>query len=144
MPPLIETVSAAVTPVVLVSASAVLILGVGNKHQNMSDRVRSLNAERRSHDISGERKASIERQIALLRRRIRFSRTAHIVLYVSIVCFIAMALLLLFAPGAFGAGVGLLIGGVALMLGAVICEILELRLADQTLAVEVGDLDQVR
>lgn len=144
MPPLIETVSAAVTPVVLVSASAVLILGVGNKHQNMADRVRSLNTERRSPATPGERRASIDRQISLLVRRIRFSRTAHLILYVSILFFIGMALLLLFAPTAFGAGVTLLIAGVALMLAAVVCEILELRLAEQTLAIEVGDVDRRR
>lgn len=137
MPPLVETVSAAVTPVVLVSASALLVSGIGNKHQNMSDRVRELNAEKRSHNVSTERRASIDRQIDLLSRRIRNAAIAHVLLYMSIVVFMTTVLLVLLAPAAVTAGLALLISGISLVLISVVFEIFELRLANRTLRIEV-------
>lgn len=139
MLPIIETISAAVTPVVLVSASALLVVGVGSKHQNMSDRVRNLAAEWRSPN-TGARRASIERQLLLLRRRIRFSAFAHRALYISILTFLAMALLLLFDAAAVVAILILFIIGIALVVAAVACEIVELSLARRTLDDEVADI----
>lgn len=128
------------TPVVLVSASALMIVGVGNKHQNMSDRVRALAAEARAPQTSAERRAVIARQIELLRKRIHCVAMAHRMLYLSILLFLAMALVLLFGPGTVAAGVALFIGGVLLILAAAIFEIVELSLARRTLDTELLDL----
>jgi hypothetical protein len=41
-------ISAAVTPVVMISANAILISAISAKHQSMSDRLRALTAEWRN------------------------------------------------------------------------------------------------
>ncbi len=137
MPALLETISAAVTPVVMVSAAAVLTLGVSNKHQAMSDRLRALAAEMRSMETTRDRRATIERQMTLFRRRIAFSAVAHRLLYVSIMLFMIMVLQLFFAPDRGGVGFGLFTAGVAAIIGAIGCELAELSLANRTLDLEM-------
>ncbi len=44
----LQVVASAVTPVVLVSATAILIGGVNSRHISISDRIRSLTAEYRN------------------------------------------------------------------------------------------------
>jgi hypothetical protein len=44
----LSLISAAVTPVVMISACAVLIMGIASKHAGLSDRVRTLASEYRA------------------------------------------------------------------------------------------------
>ncbi len=141
---LLETIRTAVMPVVMIAAGSTLILGVGNKHQSMSDRIRALMADRRSPATSAERRQNIDRQIALFRRRIAYSALAHRLLYSAIALLLAMVLLMLMAPLKMpypGLILLLFVLGVSAMLGGILAEMLELRLANQTLDLEMGHRD---
>jgi len=131
-------------PVVMIAAGSTLILGVGNKHQSMSDRIRALMADRRSPATSAERRQNIDRQIALFRRRIAYSALAHRLLYSAIALLLAMVLLMLMAPLKMpypGLILLLFVLGVSAMLGGILAEMLELRLANQTLDLEMDHRD---
>jgi|GEM_PF-1811848 len=137
---LLETIKTAVMPVVMIAAGSTLILGVGNKHQSMSDRIRALMADRRSPATSAERRQNIDGQIALFRKRIAYSALAHRLLYSAIALLLAMVLLMLLAPLriSYPGMILLLFGlGVSAMLGGILAEILELHLANKTLDLEM-------
>ena len=87
-------IAAAVTPVVMISANAILISAISSKHEAMSDRVRSLTAEWRSPATGAARRDSIRAQVRLFSRRIAWISRAHFLLYVATACFIAMVMLI--------------------------------------------------
>lgn len=137
-----QLIAAAVTPVVLISASATLILGINNKHQSMSERIRSLTAEYRQADTTGERRKVIQLQIVCFRRRVMYSAAAHRLLYLSIILFLVMILIIL-APAHLSyppAAYVLLVCGITTMLIAVAFEFSELWSANQTLELEYDDI----
>ncbi len=79
-------VAVAVTPVVMVSATAILIGGVSAKHQALADRLRLLMAEFRSPQTSEARKQSVLAQVKLFRRRLKYATLSHLGLYVAAAC----------------------------------------------------------
>src|SRR5580693_9179236 len=91
-------IAAAVTPVVMISANAILIGSISSKHQAMSDRVRSLTAEWRSPGTSAARRDSIRAQVQMFTLRIAWISRAHYLLYVATACFIAMVLVIALTP----------------------------------------------
>jgi hypothetical protein len=131
-------IAAAVTPVVMISANAILIGSISSKHQAMSDRLRILTAEWRSPGASADRRDSIRAQVQLFTLRIAWISRAHFLLYVATACFltmvlgIALSLPLLSLP--------LLLAGVILMLMAILLELLDLRKARATIEMESGDM----
>ncbi len=135
----LAVVAAAVTPVVMISATAILIGGVSAKHQSLSDRLRALTAEYRLPETSDHRKAGIRTQLRLFRRRVRYVTLAHLGLYLAVACFIGMVMVISLSPMT-GSGTRLtlpmFISGVLLLLGAVVSEVLELLLASRTLELE--------
>jgi hypothetical protein len=136
-------ISAAVTPVVMISANAILIGAISSKHQSMSDRLRALTAEWRNGTTTAERRASIGAQIRMFDSRLRWVTWSHIVLYTATVCFIAMVIVIAVSPALevmAGAPLGLLLAGVALMLMGILLELLDLAKARATLGLEVGDV----
>ncbi len=66
----LQIVATAVTPVVMVSATAILAGGVNSRYISISDRIRTLSAEFRNHDTTEERRADISRQMSIFVRRI--------------------------------------------------------------------------
>jgi hypothetical protein len=134
-------ITAAVTPAVMISASAILISGISSKHSSTSDRLRSLTSEHRQPGVSEHRKHAIEKQCALFMRRLRLITIAHLFLYAATGCF-AVMVLLISSPGMRGWAVllPLFIVAMFLLLGGVVSEMLELRLAMRTLALETVDL----
>ncbi|MGA2716089.1 MAG: DUF2721 domain-containing protein [Bryobacteraceae bacterium] len=136
-------IAAAVTPVVMISANAILIGTIGSKHQAMSDRLRLLTAEWRSSGTSAARRDAILAQVKLFTDRIAWISRAHYLLYVATVCFIAMVMVIALTPviqtwAEFS--VPLLLGGVSLMLVAIVLELLDLRRARATIAMETRDV----
>jgi hypothetical protein len=139
-------IAAAVTPVVMISANAILIGTISSKHQAMSDRLRLLTAEWRSPDTSAARRDAIRAQARLFTLRIAWISRAHILLYAATACFIAMVLVIALAPviprwqtlELFS--LPLLLGGVFLMLTAIFLELLELRKARATIELEIRDV----
>jgi Protein of unknown function (DUF2721) len=140
---LLQVIAAAVTPVVMISAAAVLILGVNQKHASLGDRVRALSAEFRAAGTTAERRESIRAQIRLFERRLGYVATAHLWLYASVVCFVGTVLVITLtarSPAWDRVALGIFVLGIALMLGAPIMEVVELRLAHRALDQELSDV----
>ena len=138
-------ITAAVTPVVMISANAILIGAINSKHQSMSDRLRALTAEWRHPATSSERRAVITFQLRLFDERLRWVTWSHIVLYVATACFIAMVIAIAVSPAlqsVSGASLGLLIAGVALMFVGIVLELLDLAKARTTVGLEIRDTIQ--
>jgi hypothetical protein len=136
-------IAAAVTPVVMISANAILIGTISAKHQAMSDRLRSLTAEWRSSGTSAARRDAILAQVKLFTDRIAWISRAHYLLYVATVCFIAMVMVIALTPVIqtwAGFSVPLLLSGVSLMLLAILLELLDLRRARATIEMETRDV----
>src|SRR5436309_10350926 len=68
----LTVISAAVTPIVMISAAAALILGLNQKHNSLSERLRQLMAEFRTPQTTAERRANIWEQVILFRLRFRY------------------------------------------------------------------------
>ena len=139
----LRVVTAAVTPVVMISASAILISGINSKHQALSDRVRGLAAEFRETDTSMVRKENILDQIRFFRRRLRYVAIAHISLYCATACFVAMVMVISFTirvSTLVAATLPFFMAGVVLLLIAVGFEIRELRMSNETMRLELSDI----
>src|ERR1700760_4600926 len=85
-------IAAAATPVVMISANAILIGAISSKHQAMSDRLRALAAEWRSAGVSEVRSDDIRAQVELFLHRIAWIARAHVLLYASTACFLVMVI----------------------------------------------------
>ena len=136
-------ISAAVTPVVMISANAILIGAISSKHQSMSDRMRALTAEWRHADTTGERRGVIARQVRLFDDRLRWVTWSHIVLYAATACFILMVIDIAVSTRLQswqGISVGLLLAGVALMFAGILLELLDLAKARETVQLELNDM----
>jgi|HubBroStandDraft_6_1064221.scaffolds.fasta_scaffold357017_1 hypothetical protein len=136
-------IAAAVTPVVMISANAILIGAISSKHEAMSDRLRSLTAEWRSPATGAARRDSIRAQVRLFSLRIAWIARAHFLLYAATACFIAMVMVIALTPVLqtwADFSMPLLVAGVLLMLVAIVLELLDLRKARATIAIETRDL----
>jgi TRAP-type uncharacterized transport system fused permease subunit len=136
-------IAAAVTPVVMISANAILIGAISSKHQSMSDRLRALTAEFRHSDTSDDRRTAISAQLRLFDRRLLWVTWSHIVLYAATACFILMVIDIAISSKIESwknISLGLLIAGVSLMFAGIILELLDLAKARQTLHLETNDL----
>jgi hypothetical protein len=139
-------IAAAVTPVVMISANAILIGAISSKHQAMSDRLRALAAEWRSPDLSVARRDSIHAQVHLFTSRLAWIARAHFLLYSATACFVAMVLVLALTPVVTPLptleflSLPLLLAGVSLMLTAIFLELLDLRDARTTIEIETREI----
>lgn len=136
-------ISAAVTPVVMISANAILISAISAKHQSMSDRLRALTTEWRSASTPGDRREAIVGQLRLFDQRLRWVTWSHIILYTATACFIAMVIVIAVSPAIeamSGASLGLLIAGVAPMFVGILLELLDLAKAGATVGLELREI----
>jgi Protein of unknown function (DUF2721) len=131
-------IAAAVTPVVMISANAILIGAISSKHQAMSERLRILTAEWRAPGTSAARRDSIRAQVQMFTLRIAWISRAHFLLYVATACFLAMVLGIALSLPIMS--LPLLLGGVIVMLLAIFLELLDLRKARATIDLERGDM----
>src|SRR5689334_15029103 len=139
----LKVVATAVTPVVMVSATASLISGVNGRYVSVADRVRALAREHRDPATTAARRANIRRQMVVFRLRLRLVSWATRVLYAAVGCFIAVALLISLS------GARQLVSGVALAafrLGllltaaAIVLQLLELQHGNRTIELESEDV----
>jgi len=141
---LLQLINAAVTPVVLISACAALILGINNKHTAIADRLRLFAADLRNSAVSSERKAQIREQVAIFFLRYRLTWISLATLYSSVICFILMILFIILSQKQvtrWDSGVlSLFLIGIALTLCAVASEMFEIRLSIRSLQVELRDV----
>src|SRR5215470_353445 len=94
----LKIVTTAVTPVVMVSATAILISGSNARYTSISDRVRALTNEFRQPGTSTERQSNIRQQMAIFHRRLHLVSWAARALYAAVACFVVIALLISLSP----------------------------------------------
>jgi hypothetical protein len=139
----VDVIATAVAPIVMVSATGLLFIGVQTKNLHLADRVRELMRDYREarscNDTEG--RETISAQIVLFERRIRLSQRALELLYGAIVSFVTTTLLLAVAswmrptamPSAVAAGIFIL--GIASLLLALVLEFLEMRAGLSTIMI---------
>jgi hypothetical protein len=135
---LIGAVQAALTPVVLISAAAILAGGVSQKHADLGGRIRTLMSELRKPHLAEARRQNLRAQLELFRKRTRYAQRAHLCLYGSVLPFVTMMAVLLFGASP-RVAVVLLFVGVALLTGAIVSEIRELSLAGRSIELAMED-----
>ncbi len=140
----VDVIATAVAPIVMVSATGLLFIGVQTKNLHLADRVRDLMREYRDAVSSKDkdRREAIRAQIVLFEKRIRLSQRALESLYGAIVCFVTTTLLLAAAPWMGQTAVptpvtgGVFILGIASLLLVLVLEFLEMRTGLSTIAIE--------
>ena len=140
---LLQVITSAVTPVVLISAAAALILGINQKVAALADRLRALAVEFRASTTTAARRATIQAEVRLFARRFTFVSLALQWLYAAVACFLAMVLVVSLTPRTpiwDLAALAILVLGVGLVLGAVVGELLEARLGGRTVSLEIRDV----
>jgi uncharacterized protein DUF2721 len=138
-----QVLAAAVTPVVLVSATAVLISGVNSRYISIADKMRFLAQEFRAGDCAPARRAVIANQMVIFRERITLVAWAVRVLYVAVACFIAVVMVIgatLWRRTLESTTLPLFGLGVLLIMAAIVCQLLELHLSNRTITLEVRDV----
>jgi hypothetical protein len=140
----VDLITTAMAPIVMVSATGLLFIGVQTKNLHLADRVRDLMREYREAISRNdtERREALRAQIVLFERRIRLSQRALELLYGAIVSFVTTTLLLAVAPWIGQATVptpvtaGIFLLGIASLLLALVLESLEMRAGLSTIAIE--------
>jgi hypothetical protein len=139
----LQIVATAVTPVVMVSATAILTGGVNSRYMAIADRVRNLAHEYRDPQTAATRRKLICGQMSVFNRRVHLVSWAIRVCYVSMACFILMALVITataFRQMLVALTVPLFLMGIGFLLTAIILQFLELQAANSTIAMEVKDI----
>jgi TRAP-type C4-dicarboxylate transport system permease small subunit len=138
-----QVVAAAVTPVVLISATAILVSGVNSRYMSISDKMRSLAHEWREASTSPHRKSLIADQMTTFRERISLVTWAVRLLYAAVACFASMALVIsatMWRRVLQTITLPMFVVGISLMLGAILLQLIELQLANRTISTEVRDI----
>ena len=142
----LSTLTAAVAPVVMVSAAGLLLSGVQAKNLHLADRIRGLATELRTGPTSDRRRRQILEQLPLFRRRIKLSQWSLDMLYVSIICFVLTSLTLVSGPWIGLRSLPLITTlmfavGVAVLVVALVFEFVEMTVALRTIDIEVRDVE---
>jgi hypothetical protein len=143
----LQVISSAIAPVVMVSASGLLFMGVQAKNLHLSDRMRALIMEYRTlgTDLAHqERREQIVAQLVLFTKRLWLSQRALEFLYFAVFCFVMTSLFLAsesfmaqLVPPAITATIFVL--GVSFLLLALLFEFLELRTGLKTIDIEIAE-----
>ena len=139
----LQVLAAAVTPVVLVSASAILIGGVNSRYISIADRMRSLAHEYRDEHCTPARRAVIAEEIRTFRTRVDLVAWAVRALYASVGCFILDALIIsatAWRSMLQTATLPFFVLGIALLLLSIVLELLELHISGATIKLETSDI----
>jgi hypothetical protein len=139
----LQVVTTAVTPVVMVSATAILISGVNSRYISISDRVRSMTREYRDLATSTERRASIHGQITIFHHRMHLVSWAARLLYAASGFFVSVALLITLSvsrPVLQRGTLAAFLAGLFLVVLAIVLQLLELQQSNKTLEIESADV----
>ena len=139
----LQVLAAAVTPVVMVSATAILISGVNSRYISVSDRMRSLAHEYREMNVSAERRAVIRSQMTVFRHRVALVSWAVRTLYAANGCLVSIALLIsatLWRQTLVWITLPLFLLAISLIVIAIICQLLELQASNRTIFLETKDV----
>lgn len=141
-PMALRIVTSAVTPVVMVSATAILIGSVNTRYIAVSDRIRALSREYREN-AAEDRKNIIEGEIGIFLRRIFLLSWAMRLLFLGTGFFISVALLI--SVSTWNAGLSattlpIFLVGLSLVASAIVLVFMELRGSHQTIHLEASDI----
>jgi Protein of unknown function (DUF2721) len=140
-----QVLTAAVTPVVLVSATAILISGSNARYIAIADRMRSLAHEYRDPSCLEQRRNTIAREMLTFEHRIRLVSWAVRALYIAVGAFITDALLIgatLWRQMLASATLPSFLVGILLIMLAIVCQLLELQSSNKTLSLEILDVTE--
>jgi hypothetical protein len=141
---LLHIISAAVTPVVMISACASLLLTINNKHTNIADRMRSFAVELRSGTCTPVRRKQLLTEIGVFHRRFLLTYVAHMALNIAIIVFILSVIIIIFTQRRLVVSsrptLWLFLSGTALMFVAMCCELWEISLSTRSLSAEMSDI----
>jgi len=127
----------------MVSATAILISGVNARYISIADRVRKLAQEYRGDGVSAERRKNIERQMIRFHFRLHLVSWAARVLYASVACFVAIALVISMSVWSSlleGATLPMFLFGLSLEGIAIALQLLELQVSNSTIHIESEDI----
>ena len=139
----LQIVATAVTPVVMVSATAILAGGINSRYMSISDRVRSLSHEFRDPQTSEPRRSDIRKQMHIFVRRVLLVSWAIRMCYTAMACFVLMALDITataFRQMLIYVTVPLFVVGIGFIITAIIFQLLELRASNNTILLELNDV----
>ena len=139
----LQILAAAVSPVVLVSATAILISGSNTRYISIADRIRALAHEFRDGNPSSQRRIIISGEIAAFKRRAHLVAWAVRVLYAAVGCFITVAMIISASSRhqmLSAATLPLFAAGILLIMAALVCQLMELQLSHRTLCLETSDV----
>jgi hypothetical protein len=139
----LQIVATAVTPVVMVSATAILAGGVNSRYISISDRMRNLASEFRNPQTTDARRADITKQINIFVRRIYLVAWSIRMCYTAMACFVLMALVITataFRQMLIAVTVPMFVLGIAFVIAAIVLQLLELKASYGTILLEVKDI----
>lgn len=142
-----QVLTAAVTPVVLVSATAILISGSNSRYIAISDRMRALAHEYRDPNCLEQRRSTISQEVLTFQHRIHLISWAVRALYMAVGAFITDALLIsatLWRQMLASATLPLFLLGILLLMLAIVCQLLELQSSNRTISLEISDIAETR
>ena len=98
---IVQKIQYMIAPAVMVSSSALLLLGFHNKFSNLANRFRVLNQEKRllSQKVHKEttestRLSSLVEQVDQLMKRASYVKNAILLTYIAIICFVSTSILI--------------------------------------------------
>jgi hypothetical protein len=142
-----QVLTAAVTPVVLVSATAILISGTNSRYISISDRMRALANEYRDPNCIEQRRMTISREMLTFRHRIHLVSWAVRALYTAVGAFVTDALIIsatLWRQMLAAATLPFFLLGISLIVLALVCQLLELQSSNRTISLEISDIVEAR
>jgi hypothetical protein len=139
----LQIVATAVTPVVMVSATAILAGGVNSRYISISDRIRTLAAEFRNPQTNELRRADISRQMSIFLRRINLVAWSIRACYTAMAFFVLMALVITataFRQMLVAITVPMFVLGIGFVIAAIVLQLMELQASNGTILLEVKDI----
>jgi hypothetical protein len=142
----LQVLTAAVTPVVLVSATAILISGTNSRYISISDRMRALAQERRDANCMEQRRITIGREMIIFQHRMHLVSWAVRALYMAVGAFITDAFIIatLWRQMLATATLPLFLFGILLIMLAIVCQLLELQSSNHTMSLEISDISETQ
>jgi hypothetical protein len=139
----LQIVATAVTPVVMVSATAILAGGINSRYMAISDRIRSLSHEFRDPQTPQSRRHDIAQQMTIFVRRVSLVSWAIRLCYTAMACFVLMALVITATAVRLmleAATIPMFVLGIIFLITAIVLQLLELKASNSTIQLEVKDI----
>jgi hypothetical protein len=135
---LLRRIALAISPVVMLSLTAILINGVANKDADISERIRQLTRELREQ-IPDVRRTSILAQLPLFVRRVRSAERSLLLLYLAELDFVVLVILLVTLSEHGLPEAALFVTGLLILAAALALEVWSHAIAGKTMERELRD-----